>query len=55
MAKFKIAALSNDKPVKVTIEQPASVRADLQAYAEALAQDSGQPVITVQGDHKDSR
>ena len=43
MAKLKIAALSNDKPVKVTIEVPASVHADLQAYAQALAQFEGIP------------
>jgi hypothetical protein len=44
MAKLKIAALLNDKPVRMTIELPASVQLDLLAYAEALAQDSGRPV-----------
>ena len=44
MAKLKIGALPDDKPVKVTIELPASVHRDLVAYAEALARESGQPI-----------
>jgi len=44
MAKLKIAALSDDKPVKVTVELPATVHRDLVAYAEILARQSGQPV-----------
>jgi hypothetical protein len=43
MAKLKIGALPNDKPVKVTVELPAAVHRDLVAYAEILARDSGQP------------
>ncbi|WIW44542.1 DUF2274 domain-containing protein [Bradyrhizobium sp. 62B] len=42
MAKLKIGALPDDKPVKVTIELPASVHRDLVAYAEAVARESGQ-------------
>lgn len=38
MAKLKIDALPNDKPIRTTIELPFSVHADLSAYAEALAQ-----------------
>jgi hypothetical protein len=45
MAKLKIGALSDDKPVKISVELPASVHRDLVAYAAALAQESGQPVI----------
>ena len=44
MAKLKIGALPNDKPVKVTVELPASVHRNLIAYAEILASESGQPV-----------
>ena len=44
MAKLKLAALNDDKPVKVTVELPAAVHRDLVAYAEILARQSGQPV-----------
>ena len=44
MPRLKIAALPDDKPVKVTIELPASVHRDLVAYAKALAGESGQPI-----------
>ena len=44
MAKLKIAALPDDKPVKVTVELPATVHRDLVAYAEILARQSGQTV-----------
>ena len=44
MAKLKIAALNDDKPVKVTVELPATVHRDLVAYAEILARQSGQPI-----------
>ena len=44
MAKLKIAALPDDKPVKVTVELPATVHRDLVAYAEILARQSGQSV-----------
>ena len=44
MAKLKIAALPDDKSVKVTVELPATVHRDLVAYAEILARESGQPV-----------
>jgi hypothetical protein len=44
MAKLKIGALSDDKPVKITLELPASVHRDLVAYATAVASESGQPI-----------
>ena len=44
MAKLKIAALNDEKPIRVTIELPATVHRDLVAYAEILARQSGQPV-----------
>ena len=41
MAKLKLSALEDDKPVKLTVELPAVVHRDLVAYAEALGRDSG--------------
>jgi hypothetical protein len=42
MVKLKIAGLSEDKPVKVTLELPASIHRDFVSYAEILARQSGQ-------------
>ncbi|WP_456660645.1 DUF2274 domain-containing protein [Bradyrhizobium sp. JR3.5] len=44
MAKLKLGAIEDDKPIKITHELPASVHRDLVAYAEILAQESGQPI-----------
>lgn len=44
MSKLKIGTLSDDKPVKVSMELPASVHRDLVAYARALASESGRPI-----------
>jgi len=44
MAKLKIGTLRDDKPVKLSIELPASVHRDLVVYAKALADESGQPI-----------
>lgn len=44
MAKLKIGTLPDDKPVKVSVELPASVHRDLIAYAKALASESGQSI-----------
>ncbi|MDH1269970.1 DUF2274 domain-containing protein [Rhizobium pusense] len=43
MTKLKLGAIANDKPVKVTLELPASLHASLVAYAEVLARETGQP------------
>ena len=42
MTKLKLGSLSDDKPVRLTIEMPASVHRDLVAYAAILAEASGQ-------------
>jgi hypothetical protein len=42
MAKLKITALPDDKPVKITVEVPTALHRDLLAYAEILARESGQ-------------
>jgi hypothetical protein len=44
MTKLKIGTLSDERPVKVSIELPASVHRDLLAYAKAVASESGQPI-----------
>ncbi len=45
MAKLKLGPLPDDKPVKVTVELPASLHRDLVSYAAILARQSGQPDI----------
>jgi hypothetical protein len=35
MAKLKLGAIADDKPVKLTVELPAAVHSDLLAYADA--------------------
>ena len=42
MTKLKLGPLADDKPVKVSVELPASVHRDLVAYAEALGRETGQ-------------
>jgi hypothetical protein len=44
MAKLKLNAIEDDKPIKLTHELPASVHRDLVAYAEALARENGQSI-----------
>ncbi|TFI58276.1 DUF2274 domain-containing protein [Sphingomonas parva] len=45
MTKLKLGALSDDRPIKLTVELPAAVHRDLVAYASALAAETGgQPV-----------
>lgn len=44
MTKLKLDALSDDKPVKVTVELPASVHRDLVAYAKVLERQTAQTV-----------
>jgi hypothetical protein len=44
MAKLKLGAIADDKPVKLTLEFPATVHRDLLAYAEALARETRQPI-----------
>jgi hypothetical protein len=44
MAKLKLGAFTDDKPVKLTVELPAVVHRDLLAYAKALARETGQPI-----------
>lgn len=44
MAKLRLSALDNEKPVKVAVELPTTVHRDLVVYAEILARESNQPI-----------
>jgi hypothetical protein len=44
MAKLKLGAILDDKPVRLTVDIPASLHRDLVAYADALARETGQQV-----------
>jgi hypothetical protein len=44
MTKLKLGPLADDKPVKATIELPATVHRDLVVYAELLGRTTGQGV-----------
>jgi len=43
MTKLKLGQIVDDKPVKVSLELPASLHRDLIAYADVLARETGQP------------
>jgi len=45
MAKLKLGALADDKPVKLTIELPAAVHRDLVAYGNALGRETDQGMV----------
>jgi hypothetical protein len=44
MAKLKLGAIADDKPVKVSVELPAALHRDLTEYAEQLSRETGRPV-----------
>ncbi|MDX3925939.1 MAG: DUF2274 domain-containing protein [Shinella sp.] len=44
MTKLKLGPIADNKPVKVTVELPATLHRDLTAYAEVLALETAQPV-----------
>ncbi len=41
MAKLRIGAIEDDKPVRITVELTAAVHRDLVAYGEALGRETG--------------
>jgi hypothetical protein len=45
MAKLKLSALEDDKPVKLAIELPAALHRDLVAYAQALARETAREAL----------
>ena len=50
MAKLKLGGVADDKPVKVTVELPAKVHADLLAYADYLNSQHVSVALTEGGD-----
>ncbi|MFB2552731.1 DUF2274 domain-containing protein [Ensifer soli] len=42
MTKLKLGPIADDKPIKVTLELPASLHRDLIDYAEILGREAGQ-------------
>lgn len=44
MAKLKLSAVLDDKPVRIAVDLPAETHRMLVAYAEAMARETGQPV-----------
>jgi hypothetical protein len=44
MAKLKLAGITDDKPVKLTVELSAHLHRNLCAYAKVLARETGQPI-----------
>ncbi|MDR3473528.1 MAG: DUF2274 domain-containing protein [Devosia sp.] len=45
MPKLKLGPIEDDKPVKLTVEFPASVYRDLLAYAQVLATETTQSAV----------
>jgi hypothetical protein len=45
LAKLKLGAVADDKPVKLTVELAASVHRDLVVYGHALARETGQGAV----------
>ena len=44
MAKLRLGAIPDDKPVKVTVELPAEIHRDLVDYAQVLGRETGQSI-----------
>ena len=45
MSKLKLSSIEDDKPVKLTIELPATVHRDLALYAEVLGHGAGKAAV----------
>jgi hypothetical protein len=45
MAKLKLGALADDKPVKLTVELSAAIHRDLVVYGQSLAHETGQGAV----------
>lgn len=46
MTKLRLGPIADDKPVRLTVELPATVHRDLVEYGRLLARESGQAEIT---------
>ena len=44
MSKLKLGPLEDDKPVKLSVQLPATLHRDLLAYAETLAKETGRSI-----------
>ena len=44
MSKLKLGAILDEKPVKLTVDLPATIHRDLIGYAEALGRETGQTI-----------
>ena len=44
MTKLKLAAVEDDKPVKLTVALPLALHRDLVAYADIMSRESGKAV-----------
>lgn len=42
MSKLKLGVILDEKPVKLTVDLPATIHRDLVVYAEALGRETGQ-------------
>src|SRR5437763_10690599 len=45
MPKLKLTAIPDDKPVKLTVELPATVHRDFTACADILGRETGQSIV----------
>ena len=45
MAQLKLGAITDDKPIKLTVELPAAIHRDLVAYGDALGRETGHDTI----------
>jgi hypothetical protein len=45
LAKLKLGAIADDKPVKLTVELSSAVHRDLVSYGQVLARETGQGVV----------
>jgi len=45
LAKLKLGAIADDKPVKLTVELSAAVHRDLVSYGQLLARETGQGAV----------
>lgn len=48
MSRLKLGPFTNDKPVRLAVELPASTHRDLVTYAEVLGGETGQPIDPAQ-------
>jgi len=45
LSKLKLGVIADERPVKLTVELPASIHRDLVTYGQALARETGQGAV----------